>query len=114
MSTTAENTTKIVNLMQFARKAGKLISGAEACLRAMTGRGLHLIIIAADTAPRTISRITNATVEKSSRIPVIQISTQVEMSTALGLPVTAIFGIRDKQFAAKMLEYSAATANVEE
>lgn len=105
MNASVDNTARIINLMQFARKAGKLVSGADACVRALHGRGLHLIIIAGDTTPRTINRITNATVERSGQIPTLRISTQKEISDALGLPMTGIFGIMDRQFAAKMLEY---------
>lgn len=105
MSTPLDNTARIINLMQFARKAGKLVSGADACIRALHGRGLHLIVIAGDTTTRTINRITNATVESSGKIPTLRISTQKEISEALGLPLTGIFGIMDRQFAAKMLEY---------
>jgi ribosomal protein L7Ae-like RNA K-turn-binding protein len=108
MSVSPEITSKIVNLMQFARKAGKLVSGTDACLRAIHGKGLHLIIIAEDTAERTVKRIINATAENGGKIPVINLGKQTEISAALGLPITAIFGVLDKQFAAKMKEYYAA------
>lgn len=107
------NADKIINLMQFARKAGKLVSGTDACLRALHGRKLYLIIIAEDTAIRTVNRINNATKEPGAKIPVIQLGNQLGISAALGLPLTTVFGIQDRQFAAKMMEYSTA-AKVEE
>lgn len=91
--------------MQFARKANKLVGGMDASLRAMNRREVHMIIIANDASERTSKRIINATGELGNRIPVIQIGSQEELSTALGLPFTAIFSICDKQFASKMLEY---------
>lgn len=108
MSPTPGNAARIINLMQFARKAGKIVSGTEACLRALHRNSLYLLIMAGDTAPRTISRINNATLDSGGRIQVLQLSDQAELSAALGLPRTAIFGVLDKQFASKMLEYYAA------
>jgi ribosomal protein L7Ae-like RNA K-turn-binding protein len=105
MNAPVTNIDRIINLMQFARKAGKLVSGADACLRAMHGKGLHLLIITDDTAPRTVSRITNATMESGVKIPTIRLGTQTGISIALGLPVSGVFGIQDRQFAARMLEY---------
>ena len=108
MNAPVDNTARIINLMQFARKAGKLVSGTDACVRALHGKGMRLIIIAGDTTARTIKRIENATAESSGRIPTLRISTQQELSAALGLPLTGIFGILDRQFAAKMMEYHTA------
>jgi len=103
-----ENSVRIINLMQFARKAGKLVSGTEACLRALRSPHLRLLVLAADTAPRTLKRINQATVQSGRQIPMLQLSSQNELSAALGLPVTAVYGILDRQFAAKMLQYYAA------
>lgn len=108
MSEMKDNTARIVNLMQFARKAGKVIAGTEACLRALHGKGLQLLVIASDTAPRTINRIENATADSGKKVPAIRISRRAELSAALGLPLTAVYGILDRQFASKMLEYYAA------
>ncbi|MFO8144144.1 MAG: ribosomal L7Ae/L30e/S12e/Gadd45 family protein [Candidatus Syntrophosphaera sp.] len=108
MSLAKDMTDRIINLMQFARKAGKLTGGTDACLRALHGRGLYLLVIAGDTAERTTKKLVNATEESGRRIKIIRLGTKVGISTALGLPFTGVFGILDKQFAAKMLEYYAA------
>ncbi len=109
----SEAASKIVNLMQFARKAGKVISGADACLRALHARHLHLVVIAEDTAERTFKRISNATHESGSDLPIYRIWTIATLSAALGLPLTGVYGVTDRQFAAKMREYHS-TAEVEE
>ncbi|MCB5246940.1 MAG: ribosomal L7Ae/L30e/S12e/Gadd45 family protein [Candidatus Cloacimonetes bacterium] len=114
MESKAELTRKIVNLMQFARKAGKLTAGADACLRELHSRGLRLVIIASDTAERTAARIEAALRERGDKVATLRLGTQEELSAALGLPLTGIFGITDKQFATRMLEYSAGIAKVEE
>jgi ribosomal protein L7Ae-like RNA K-turn-binding protein len=106
---TEDYTTKIINLMQFARKAGKLIGGADACIRSMHREKPYLIVFAGDTAERTFKKIQNATIESGKNIPQLTISTQEELSLALGLPFTGVFCILDKQFASKMLEYMEAS-----
>ncbi len=105
---------KIVNLLQFARKAGKIIAGTDACLRELHSRGLRLIVIAADTAARSTARIDHAIRQQGLMTPILRLSTQKELSAALGVPVTGIFGVTDKQFATRMLEYYQGIAKVEE
>lgn len=112
MDKTAEN--KIINLMQFARKAGKIITGADACLRELNSRGLRLLIIAGDTSARSVSRIEAVVRENELKVSILRISTQEESSAALGVPFTGIYGITDKQFATRMLEYHSGVAKVEE
>ena len=107
-------TRKIINLMQFARKAGKITAGADACIRELHSHGLRLIIIAADTSERSVARINAALLEQGVHANILRLSTQQELSAALGLPLTGIFGVTDKQFATRMLEYNAGIAKVEE
>ncbi|MCB5260173.1 MAG: ribosomal L7Ae/L30e/S12e/Gadd45 family protein [Candidatus Cloacimonetes bacterium] len=96
---------RILNLMQFARKAGKLVPGIDACLRSMHQKHINLIVIAADTAERTAKRISFEMQNSGVKLLVIQAGTQAEISSALGLPLTGVFGISDKNFAAKISEY---------
>ena len=112
MDSSAELTRKIINLMQFARNAGKLIAGTDACLRELHSRGLRLIIIATDTAERSAARMEAAAEQNPATI--LRLGTQQELSAALGVPITGIYGITDKQFATRMLEYHSGIAKVEE
>ncbi|HNQ44448.1 MAG TPA: ribosomal L7Ae/L30e/S12e/Gadd45 family protein [Candidatus Cloacimonadota bacterium] len=96
---------KILNLMQFARKAGKLVAGSDACLRAMHHKHIHLIVIASDTAERSKARITAELQHSQRQFEVICIGTQAELSAALGLPITGVFGISDQNFASSILKY---------
>lgn len=96
---------KILNLMQFARKAGKLVAGVDACTRGMHHRHIHLIVIAADTSERTVERIRYEIEAGGNKLLIILAGEQAELSSALGLPITGVFGISDKNFAAKMIEY---------
>ena len=96
---------KILNLMQFARKAGKVIGGSEACMRAVERGNIHLLIIASDAAGRTLKRIERHVEACQSRVKILPGQDQKNISAALGMPDTAVFGISDKNFAAKMIEY---------
>ncbi len=105
---------KIVNLMQFARKAGKIVAGADACIRELKSRGLRLIVIAKDSAERSVRRIEYEIKEQAPQTPLLRLGSQETLSTALGVHQTGIYGVKDKQFAARMLEYQSSIANVEE
>ncbi len=101
----ADAPARILNLMQFARKAGKLVAGSDATLRALHRHKLYLIIVASDTAERTVKRMENHLKRNDLTVPIIRFGNQSDISNALGLPLTGVFGIYDKQFADKMLEY---------
>ena len=91
--------------MQFARKAGKLVCGIEATIRGL-GRGhIHILIAAADTSENTIKKLSHALVEQDSKVKLIRFGKTEELSQALGIPYTAIYGVADKNFAAKITEY---------
>ncbi|MDD2332761.1 MAG: DUF448 domain-containing protein, partial [Candidatus Cloacimonetes bacterium] len=96
---------KILSLMQFARKAGKLIHGTDACLRGIFGTTIRLLVFAADLSDNTEKRIANKTKECTRSVPQIKLLDKSQLSAALGVPESAVFGITDKQFASKILEY---------
>lgn len=90
---------KILNLMQFARKAGKLEAGSEACIRALHRGHIHTIVVASDAALRSKEKIKHELEKSGKDIPFIQGGSKVEISSALGIAETGIFGISDKNFA---------------
>lgn len=101
---------KILNLMQFARKAGKLIYGTDACIRGLNHQLIRLLIIAEDTSERTKDSVVRINSASHGPIKMIITGTQKEISYALGLPVSGVFGISDKNFAAKIMQYWQAEA----
>ncbi len=105
---------KIINLLQFARKAGKVVTGADACIRELNSRGLRLIVIANDSSDRSVRRIKHQINELDLTTPLMRLGSQEALSNALGVHQTGIYGVKDKQFAARMLEYHSSIANVEE
>lgn len=105
---------KVINLLQFARKAGKIVTGADACIRELNSRGLRLVVIANDISERSVRRIEHQINELDLTTPLIRLGSQEILSNALGVHQTGIYGVKDKQFAARMLEYISSIANVEE
>jgi len=101
---------KILVLMQFARKAGKLVSGMDACERALNHQLIKLLIVAGDSSQRTKAALQRKLQNLTNPVKLIETGTQQEISNALGLAVTGVFGISDKNFAAKIMEYWQAEA----
>ncbi len=96
---------KIMALLQFARKAGKLIHGYETCKKHIQNRKIDLLVLAGDLSAQTRTKIVKSAQIAESRIPIKEFSTQEELGSALGLPYTGIIGILDKNFAGKILSY---------
>lgn len=103
-----DKTEKIMNLMQFARKAGKIVHGFDACLRSLNRKHVHVIVLATDLSEKSAMKLKKAVADLDNRVPIISLGTQNTISQALGLPITGIIGVMDKQFAAKINEYWAA------
>lgn len=101
---------RILTLMQFARKAGKLLAGMDACERALKHQNLRLMIVASDSSERSKTAIKRIMGNLAFPVKLIETGTKQEISFALGLPETGIFGISDKNFAAKIEEYWQAEA----
>jgi ribosomal protein L7Ae-like RNA K-turn-binding protein len=96
---------KALTILQFARKAGKLIYGAEACKKGLEHGNIRLLLLTKDIAGNSKDKMMTALDNAIIQIPVKQFSSQEELSSALGLPWTCIVGILDNHFAAKILEY---------
>lgn len=99
------NGDKILTLVQFARKAGKLVTGYDATIRALNRNQVFLVITAEDTAKRTQLSLERAIEPLSKKVPSFKYGKQAELGMALGLPETAVLGVLDKNFASKILEY---------
>jgi ribosomal protein L7Ae-like RNA K-turn-binding protein len=96
--------------MQFARKAGKMVSGLDACVRGLNHHIIRLLIVAEDTSIRTQNNLIRTNSSNPNPVKMIITGSQKEISYALGLPITGVFGISDKSFAAKIMEYWQAEA----
>ena len=98
---------KVLNLLQFARKAGKIVYGFEASKRNILSGHIKLVLLTNDIADNTKDKI-NSIMQEIEKAPVImRFGTQEEFSSALGVPLTCIVGILDNNFARKILSYLA-------
>lgn len=100
-----DKTAKAINLLQFARKAGKVVHGADACERAINRNKVYLVVLCEDLAPRSGAKIKRQVEESHCEIPVLVFGTQSAISAALGTPITGILGVTDKQFASSIQRY---------
>ena len=96
--------------MQFARKAGKLTHGYEACQRGLQHNLLKVVIMAEDISERSKRSFEIQNNSLPHPIQIVSIGTKADLSMALGLPESAIFGISDRNFAARIVEYWQAKA----
>jgi ribosomal protein L7Ae-like RNA K-turn-binding protein len=96
---------KILTLLQFARKAGKIAHGFESCKKNMSSGKIKLLLLTNDISDNSRTKIIKFMEDQEINIPVRNYSTQHELSDALGLPWTAIIGVLDNLFAGKILSY---------
>lgn len=96
---------KITTLLQFARKAGLIAYGFEACKKSITTGNIKMLLLTADIAANTKDKIMQVMETTGCRIVVSEFSNQQELSAALGLPYTCIIGILDINFAKKIQSY---------
>jgi len=108
------NDAKILTLMQFARKAGKLVSGTDACIRAINHRKVYLVLMTTDFSKTSAKHISAVITAQKLTISIISRFQMSELSDALGLPVSGVFGILDQGFASRISEYAEASIQVEE
>lgn len=96
---------KILTLLQFARKAGQLVHGFEACKKNVANGKIKLLLLTKDIADNTKDKMMHI-VETAVQVPkIMRFSNQEELSTALGLPWTCIIGVLDSNFAMKIQSY---------
>jgi ribosomal protein L7Ae-like RNA K-turn-binding protein len=98
---------KVLNLLQFARKAGKIVYGFEQSKRSIVSGSVKLVLLTNDIADNTKDKI-NSIMQELERAPkIVRFGTQEELSSALGVSLTCIVGILDNNFARKILSYLA-------
>jgi ribosomal protein L7Ae-like RNA K-turn-binding protein len=96
---------KILNLLQFARRAGQVVHGFEACKKNVANGRIKLLLLTQDIADNTKDKMMRI-VETAEFAPKVgHYSSQEALSTALGLPWTCIIGVLDTNFAMKIQSY---------
>ncbi|WP_334291161.1 L7Ae/L30e/S12e/Gadd45 family ribosomal protein [Alkaliphilus transvaalensis] len=94
---------KIKNLIGFAMKAGKLVSGEDGCKIEIKKNNVFLIIVAEDATDNTKKLFTDKTSYRS--IPLRFFEKKETLGHIIGKAPRAVIGIKDKSFAEKLIEH---------
>jgi len=91
------NKVKVLTMLGFAKKSGKLVSG-ESAVKAMFDKNqIYLLILAEDLGENRKKFWMN--IAERDSVPVIVIGNKYELGLAVGLSPRALLGITDKQMA---------------
>lgn len=92
---------RIAFAMGLAQKAGKAVSGDFSVRSVLKNRKAKLLVVAADAAPN--SKKDMYYLAELAKIPVLEISTRLELGRAMGKSQRTAVAITDENFA-KMLQ----------
>ena len=95
-------TTKVMNLLHMARKAGKLKLGFDACERSMFTGVSKLTIVAADVSEKTRQRLDDLT--EDINIKKVEFGTKELFGSEFNIRNVAIISIEDKNFAKGLIK----------
>ena len=88
---------KVYGLLGLTTKAGKIIFGTESCLDMINKKKAKLIIVAEDSAERTIKNFKEKCEENC--VDFFVFGKKEEISRAIGKPNKTVIGIKDKNLA---------------
>lgn len=91
---------KVLGMLGIASKAGKLVTGYDACQEAIQKKKIALVLIAEDTSERTQKNILQE--GKKREVPILVYGTIEENSKAIGKRNKAIIGIKDVSMATQI------------
>jgi ribosomal protein L7Ae-like RNA K-turn-binding protein len=93
---------KLYGYLGFAKKSGNLISGFETCIFAMKKHKVKLLIISADAAGNTVSKMEKEA--KRYRIVYRKYGSSSDLSRVTGTAGRTVFAIIDQNFADVILK----------
>ncbi|MBE5806517.1 MAG: 50S ribosomal protein L7ae [Clostridiales bacterium] len=96
------NKTKILGLLGLARRAGKIVSGADAVKEAYMKKKLKLVILSEDASERTKSNFYNL-IDRQF-VNICEFSTMDELGHIIGKTPKAVIGIKDINFAKEIIK----------
>lgn len=96
------NEDKIYSFLGLATRAGKIVSGDDSTLLELRRGNVKLVIVADDASENTKKLFK----DKSSyrKVPYIYFSTKLQLGLAIGKAPRAAIGIKDANFANKIIE----------
>lgn len=98
---------KLLSLLGFAQKAGKLATGDETCELYLRRKKVKLILLASDAAENTLEKWQRA--GKSNNVPVFVIADREELSQAIGKVNRTVVAVLDSGFAKQLVKLTGET-----
>ncbi|MDK2917433.1 MAG: hypothetical protein PWQ37_166 [Candidatus Petromonas sp.] len=93
---------KLLSILGFVQKSGNLYTGENTCELYIKKRAIRLLIISNDASENTIIKFINLC--NSKGVPYIVYGNRETLSKAIGKCNRTVFGVKDKNFANKILE----------
>ncbi len=90
------NYQKLYGMIGLATKAGKVVSGTDACMEAIEGKKVKLVILAKDAADRTKNQFKD--ICQQFNVPIYEICNIEDLSKSIGKANKAVVGIKEKGF----------------
>lgn len=94
------NKNKVLGLLGLCARAGKAISGTDACIEAMKKQKVKLLLVAEDASEKTKKNM--KFYAQKEEIPVCIYGQIEELSKAIGKQNRAVIGIGEPNFAKEM------------
>ena len=88
---------KLLSLLGLARRAGKVITGDESCMKALRGGKARLIIVAADASDNTRKKYADKCAHYNTKL--IIVSDRASIGGAIGRAEQVVIAIEDEGFA---------------
>lgn len=96
------NDEKIYSFIGLAMRAGKIVSGDDSTLLEMKRNKVKLVIVADDASDNTKKLFKDKSSHRN--IPQVYFSTKLQIGLAIGKSPRAVLGIKDENFANKIIE----------
>ena len=95
---------KAEGMIHLARKAGKLIYGSDAAVKAVRSGKAFLVILAGDASDNTRKLMNNKC--HSFGTPIIEMMSAAELGEKFGKSDISVLAVSDKNFAKAIIEQS--------
>ena len=96
------NKNDILRILGLAMRAGRLESGFDGCMKAVSAGDAKLMIISTDISQNTLKKLTEAIAKSGSEIGAYSFAGSFELGRAIGKPDRALIAITDDGFAEKL------------
>ena len=96
------NKENLLGLLGLSSRAGKVISGTDACIEYINKNKIKLMILAKDASDRTKLKFNQ--IAESKKIPIYDFGSIDEFSKSIGKKNKAIIGITDINFSKEIIK----------